>query len=77
MAAARPEWRLPGWSGRRGFARAMTLVTGVDIIEIERVRRVAREYGERFARRIYTEGEIAFCRDARRSSRGDSLPKRR
>ncbi len=40
----------------------MTLVTGVDIIEIGRVRRVAREYGERFERRIYTEGEIAFCR---------------
>ena len=40
----------------------MTLVTGVDVIEIGRVARVAREYGARFERRIYTEGEIAFCR---------------
>ena len=38
------------------------LVTGVDIIEIPRVRRVAERYGERFFRRIYTEREIAYCR---------------
>ncbi len=38
------------------------LVTGVDIIEIRRVERVAEQYGDRFARRIYTEGEIAYCR---------------
>ena len=38
------------------------LVTGVDIIEIPRVKRVAEQYGERFLRRIYTEGEIAYCR---------------
>ena len=38
------------------------LVAGVDILEIARVRRVAERYGERFYRRIYTEGEIAYCR---------------
>ncbi|MYE54822.1 MAG: holo-[acyl-carrier-protein] synthase [Chloroflexi bacterium] len=38
------------------------LVTGVDIIEIERVRRVYAQYGERFVRRIYTEAEAAYCR---------------
>ena len=38
------------------------LVTGVDIIEIDRVERVYAEYGERFLRRIYTAGEIAYCR---------------
>ena len=38
------------------------LVTGVDIIEIDRVERVYAEYGERFLRRIYTPGEIAYCR---------------
>ena len=38
------------------------LIAGVDILEIERVRRVAERYGERFYRRIYTEGEIAYCR---------------
>ncbi len=38
------------------------LITGVDIIEISRVRRVFEQYGNRFLRRIYTEGEIAYCR---------------
>lgn len=38
------------------------LVTGVDIIEIDRVERVYAQYGERFLRRIYTPGEIAYCR---------------
>ena len=38
------------------------LVTGVDIIEIERVKRVHAQYGERFVRRIYTEAEAAYCR---------------
>ena len=38
------------------------LVNGVDIIEIRRVRDVAARYGERFLKRIYTDGEIAYCR---------------
>ncbi|CAI8007498.1 Holo-[acyl-carrier-protein] synthase [Geodia barretti] len=38
------------------------LVTGVDIIEIERVKRVYAHYGERFLRRIYTDAEAAYCR---------------
>ena len=38
------------------------LVNGVDIIEISRVKRVSEQYGQRFSRRIYTEGEIAYCR---------------
>ena len=38
------------------------LVTGVDIIEIHRVGRVAERYGPRFFRRIYTDGELAYCR---------------
>ena len=38
------------------------LVTGVDIIEIPRVKRVFEQYGEKFLKRIYTEGEIAYCR---------------
>jgi holo-[acyl-carrier protein] synthase len=38
------------------------LVNGVDIIEIDRIRRVAEQYGRRFLGRIYTEGEIAYCR---------------
>ncbi len=38
------------------------LVNGVDIVEIHRVKRVAEQYGDRFLKRIYTEGEIAYCR---------------
>ena len=38
------------------------LVTGVDIIEIPRIKRVSESYGSRFYRRVYTEGEIAYCR---------------
>ena len=38
------------------------LITGVDIIEIPRVKLVYERYTERFLKRIYTEGEIAYCR---------------
>jgi holo-[acyl-carrier protein] synthase len=38
------------------------LITGVDIIEISRVRRVYERYGDRFLKRIYTDAEIAYCR---------------
>ncbi len=38
------------------------LVTGVDIIEIERVGAVASRYGERFLNRIYTRGEQDYAR---------------
>lgn len=36
--------------------------TGVDIIEIHRVREALERFGERFLRRVYTEGEVRFCR---------------
>ena len=38
------------------------LVTGVDIIEIPRIRRVADRYGNRFYGRVYTEREVVYCR---------------
>ena len=38
------------------------LNTGVDIIEISRVRQVLDRYGRRFLDRIFTPGEIAYCR---------------
>jgi holo-[acyl-carrier protein] synthase len=34
---------------------------GFDATDIPRVRRVFEEYGERFLRRIFTDGEIAYC----------------
>jgi holo-[acyl-carrier protein] synthase len=34
---------------------------GLDATDIPRVREVFQQYGERFIRRILTEGEIAYC----------------
>ena len=41
---------------------AATLGSGVDIIEISRVRQVLERYGQRFLDRVYTPEEIAYCR---------------
>ena len=38
------------------------LIAGVDIIEIERIRRISVKYADRFFHRIYTEGELAYSR---------------
>jgi holo-[acyl-carrier protein] synthase len=38
------------------------LVTGVDILELERLERVVARWGERFLHRVYTEQELAYCR---------------
>lgn len=38
------------------------LVTGIDIIEISRIKKVAEHHGERFLKRIYTENEVIYCR---------------
>ena len=34
---------------------------GFDATDIPRVRRVFEEHGERFLRRIFTDGEVAYC----------------
>jgi holo-[acyl-carrier protein] synthase len=34
---------------------------GVDILEIERIRRSIEHYGDRFLRRVFTATEIAYC----------------
>jgi holo-[acyl-carrier protein] synthase len=39
--------------------------TGLDATEIARVAETIERYGERFVRRIFTEGEIAYCRRKR------------
>lgn len=38
------------------------LSTGVDLIEISRIARTLERYGPRFLQRIYTPGELAYCR---------------
>ena len=38
------------------------LTTGVDIIEIPRIKLVLDRYGQRFLKRVFTPDEIAYCR---------------
>src|ERR1700693_2196521 len=38
----------------------MILGTGVDLAEVGRIRDAIGRYGDRFVRRIYTDGEIAY-----------------
>jgi holo-[acyl-carrier protein] synthase len=38
----------------------MILGTGVDLAEVARIREAIDRYGDRFIRRIYTDGEIAY-----------------
>src|ERR1700739_4755186 len=40
----------------------MLLGTGIDIIEIDRVARSIDRFGDRFLHRIFTAGEIAYCK---------------
>lgn len=35
---------------------------GVDIIEIDRIRKSIDDLGDHFIRKIFTDGEIAYCR---------------
>ena len=43
----------------------MLIGTGVDIVEVERVERSIARYGDRFLRRVFTPGEIAYCSQRR------------
>jgi holo-[acyl-carrier protein] synthase len=44
------------------------LGTGIDVIDIHRIARAIELYGDRFLRRIYTAGEIAYCQRKRRNA---------
>jgi holo-[acyl-carrier protein] synthase len=37
-------------------------VNGVDIVEVPRIQRISKQYGPRFLNRIYTIGELTYCR---------------
>ena len=39
----------------------MIVGTGIDIAEVERVRRAIERFGGRFLQRIYTAGEMRYC----------------
>jgi holo-[acyl-carrier protein] synthase len=46
----------------------MILGLGTDLIEIQRVQDSIDQYGDRFLNRIFTEGEIAYCRRKKQSA---------
>ncbi len=39
----------------------MKLATGVDLIEIQRIRDSVERHGERFTQRVFTENEMELC----------------
>lgn len=62
-----PDWLF--WpSGLAGLpaplhpTQGVNVAVGVDIIEVERVRKVYEHHGERFLNRVFTELEILQCR---------------
>ncbi len=62
-----PDW-LFGPGGVAGLpaplhsTRGVNVAVGIDIIEVERVRRVYEHHGERFLRRVFTPDEVKQCR---------------
>jgi holo-[acyl-carrier protein] synthase len=40
---------------------AMIVGTGIDIAEVPRIAESIERFGERFLRRVFTEGEIQYC----------------
>jgi holo-[acyl-carrier protein] synthase len=38
------------------------LASGIDLIEVERIEAVIARYGERFLERVFTHGELDYCR---------------
>ena len=39
----------------------MILGTGVDLIEVRRIRQSLARFGDRFRKHVYTAGEVAYC----------------
>jgi phosphopantethiene--protein transferase domain len=39
----------------------VTVYTGIDIVEIARIKRAVERWGDRFVQRIYSPAEIALC----------------
>ena len=46
----------------------MIVGTGIDLVEVDRVRRSIERYGQRFLDRLYTPQEIAYCQRKRHTA---------
>ena len=40
----------------------MLIGTGIDLVEIDRIAHSIEKYGDRFLEKVFTQGEIAYCR---------------
>ena len=47
---------------------SMIVGTGVDIAEVGRIRSAVERFGERFLKRVFTPGEIAYCTSGHNSA---------
>jgi holo-[acyl-carrier protein] synthase len=52
----------------------MLVGTGIDLVEIRRIEQSIERYGDRFLQRVFTSGEIAYCR--RKKQSGESFAAR-
>jgi holo-[acyl-carrier protein] synthase len=52
----------------RKAVTGMVVGLGTDIIEIARVQSSIDRYGDQFLQRVFTEGEIAYCRRKKRNA---------
>lgn len=63
-----PDW-LFGPAGKAGLPaplsapQGVNVAVGIDIIEVDRVRKVFEKHGERFLKRVFTEQEVIQCRN--------------
>jgi holo-[acyl-carrier protein] synthase len=67
-----PGEPIPDWLfGPRGIVglpaplsppQGVNIAVGIDIIEVDRVRKVYEHHGERFLKRVFTETEVRQCR---------------
>ncbi|MFB3813547.1 MAG: holo-ACP synthase [Terriglobales bacterium] len=39
----------------------MIVGTGIDIVDVQRITAALERFGERFTRKVFTEGEIRYC----------------
>ena len=46
----------------------MIVGTGIDITEVKRIAAAIARYGDRFLHRVYTQGEIDYCRSKRNAN---------
>ncbi len=41
--------------------KTMIFATGIDIIEIDRIKRSLQKYSDRFVQKVFTQKEIGYC----------------